>query len=182
MIQSNMIGSKEQRTTLGWVAYNTGNKGNTAGNLVAQKWDNILDRATPLCSDNQGAIFLGVNPAHDQHTKHIDVWYHYIRGFVQDKKHSSFYVNTKDIIADTLTKALPFPSYNQHHKNLGLVSDQERFCKTPCHTLTSSNLFAHIPTEHFVSTSSHSQVILAIIRLPILGGSKHIYLLQEKYA
>ena len=31
----------------------------------------------PLCSDNQAAIFLMVNPAVECWTKHIDIWHHY---------------------------------------------------------------------------------------------------------
>jgi hypothetical protein len=37
-----------------------------------------LTNPTPICSDNNGSIFLAVNPAHDHRTKHINIHYHYI--------------------------------------------------------------------------------------------------------
>jgi hypothetical protein len=33
---------------------------------------------TPLISDNQGGIFLAINPAHDCQLKHVDIRYHFI--------------------------------------------------------------------------------------------------------
>ncbi|TFY51717.1 hypothetical protein EVJ58_g10419, partial [Rhodofomes roseus] len=37
-----------------------------------------MSHPTPLCLDNQGNIFLAVNPAVDRRTKHIEIRYHYI--------------------------------------------------------------------------------------------------------
>lgn len=57
-----------------------------------------LTAPTPLCSDNQGSIFLTVNPAHDRRTKHIDVRYHFIRNFVIEGKAFIYYVDTFNMI------------------------------------------------------------------------------------
>jgi hypothetical protein len=44
-----------------------------------------LTNPTAICSDNNGSIFLAVNPAHDHQTKHIDICYHYIREFIENE-------------------------------------------------------------------------------------------------
>ncbi len=85
-----------------------------------------VNKPTPLCGDNQGSIFLAVNPAHDRRTKHIDVKYHYIREFVENKQAFLYYVNTKDMIADNLTKALPYPAHDKHRKAMGLTSGHDK--------------------------------------------------------
>ena len=61
---------------------------------------------TPLCLDNQGSIFLAVNPAVDRHTKHIEIWYHFIREFYE-KGETDIFVVSKDQLADALTKNIP---------------------------------------------------------------------------
>ena len=38
-----------------------------------------IEGAILLCSDNQAAIFLTINPAVEHQTKHIDIQHHYIR-------------------------------------------------------------------------------------------------------
>ena len=38
----------------------------------------------PLVTDNQGSIFLAVNPTHDRRLKHVDIWYHFIREYVEE--------------------------------------------------------------------------------------------------
>ena len=55
--------------------------------------------------DNQGAIFLAKNETSTR-TKHIDVRYHFIRELVEAGVIKIEYVNTKDNIADALTKNL----------------------------------------------------------------------------
>ena len=40
-------------------------------------------------------------------TKHITIKYHYLRELVQDKEVNMEYINTKEKIADILTKVLP---------------------------------------------------------------------------
>jgi hypothetical protein len=61
-----------------------------------------------LCLDNQGAIFLSVNPAIDRCTKHIEIYYHYIREYYDDGEVDIFYVATANQLADSFTKNVPF--------------------------------------------------------------------------
>ena len=65
---------------------------------------------TPLCLDNQGSIFLAVNPAVDCRTKHIEIWYHFIREFYESGETNIYFVASKDQLADPLTKNVPLKS------------------------------------------------------------------------
>ena len=65
---------------------------------------------TTIFEDNQGAIDLSRNPKHHNRTKHIDTSYHFTRERVASNEISVKYCPTSDMIADTMTKALPkFP-------------------------------------------------------------------------
>ena len=77
---------------------------------------------TPLCLDNQGCIFLAVNPAIDRRTKHIDIRYHYIRYVIEEGTLRLIYCPTGDMTADVLTKALPSPKVKHFAAALGLVA------------------------------------------------------------
>ena len=75
---------------------------------------------TTVYEDNQGAICLSKNPTNHSRTKHIDVKYHYIRGMVETGIMKVDYVSTGDMVADTLTKALPRPSFEKHCLAMGV--------------------------------------------------------------
>ena len=77
---------------------------------------------TPLCLDNQGSIFLAVNPAVDRRTKHIEIRYHFIREFYESGETDIFYVASEDQLADQLTKNLPFSSIEKFRSLSGMVS------------------------------------------------------------
>lgn len=81
---------------------------------------------TPMCADNDGSIFLAINPAHDRRTKHIDIRYHYIREFIEDGQAQVFYVNTKDQLADIMTKNLPFETHAGLRGRLGLLPPMDQ--------------------------------------------------------
>ena len=44
-----------------------------------------IEEPIPLCSDNQAAIFLTINPAVERRTKHIDIRHHYIQEQYEEK-------------------------------------------------------------------------------------------------
>ena len=75
---------------------------------------------TPLCLDNQGCIFLAVNPAIDRRTKHIDIRYHYIREFYEDKQVDIVYVATADQLADALTKGVSLAILEKFIKGINM--------------------------------------------------------------
>jgi hypothetical protein len=75
---------------------------------------------TPLVSDNQGGIFLAINPAHDRQLKHVDICYHFIREYVESEHINIVYISTNDIIADILTKPLGHVKFKYFRKLLGI--------------------------------------------------------------
>lgn len=75
----------------------------------------------PLVSDNQGGIFLAVNPAHDRRLKHVDIRYHFIREYVESKCVNIVYISTDNMIADILTKPLRRTKFEFFQSKLGII-------------------------------------------------------------
>jgi hypothetical protein len=61
---------------------------------------------TTIYEDNEACIKLSKNPQDHSRTKHIQVRYHVIRQYVDDKAIQLVYVPTKSQLADSLTKSL----------------------------------------------------------------------------
>ena len=66
-----------------------------------------LSRPMTLYSDNQSAIVLTCDDSYHTHTKHTDICYHFIHFSVENGSISFPYCPLTNMIADTLTKALP---------------------------------------------------------------------------
>ena len=79
-----------------------------------------LDTATTLFSDNQSAIALSKDHQYHARTKHIDICFHFICWIINDGKIRLIYCPTNDMVADTLTKALPSPKVKHFAIELGL--------------------------------------------------------------
>ena len=86
--------------------------------LISQLFDTILP-ATTLFSNNQLAIMLTKDHAR---TKYIDIQFHFIRWIVENGSLQLIYCPTEEMVADTLTKALPSPNVKHFASELGLVS------------------------------------------------------------
>jgi hypothetical protein len=65
----------------------------------------------PMFVDNTAAIALANDPVSYNRTKHIEVRYYYIRQLVAYNKLRIQHLPTKDMLADVLTKPLPFPAF-----------------------------------------------------------------------
>ena len=89
--------------------------------LISQLFDINLE-ATTLFSDNQSAIALTKDHQYHARTKHIDIRFHFIRWIVENGSLRLIYCPTEDMVADTLTKALPSPKVKHFAAELGLVS------------------------------------------------------------
>ena len=79
-----------------------------------------MAKATTLFSDNQAAIALTRDHQYHARTKHIDVRYHFIRWVIEQGSLRLVYCPTDDMVADTLTKALPSAKVKHFAAGLGL--------------------------------------------------------------
>jgi hypothetical protein len=89
--------------------------------LISQLFEVPMD-ATTLFSDNQSAIALTKEHQYHARTKHIDIRFHFIRWIIEEGKLRLIYCPTNDMVADTLTKALPSAKVKHFASQLGLVS------------------------------------------------------------
>jgi hypothetical protein len=81
---------------------------------------------TTVYEDNEGAVKLANNPIASNKTKHIDIKHHYIRELVDAKTVAVVSVDTTDMLADGLTKALPEPKHTMIFKRcMGAKSSRE---------------------------------------------------------
>ena len=76
-----------------------------------------------LYGDNQASIALSKNPKFHERAKHIRVHYHLIRDLVETNKIDLRYKATSEMIADSLTKALPRPALVRHREEMGLLQE-----------------------------------------------------------
>lgn len=79
-----------------------------------------LTTPTTLFSDNQSAIALTQDHQYHPRTKHIDVRFHFIRWIIEEGKICLVFCPTEDMVADSLTKALPSAKVKHFALALGL--------------------------------------------------------------
>jgi hypothetical protein len=79
-------------------------------------------KPTPLFCDNQGVIKLAKNPAFHECTKHVEVYFHFIRQLVEDGSIKLQYYPTEDQTTNILTKSLGPEKYVKLWDKLGVVS------------------------------------------------------------
>ena len=65
----------------------------------------LQKRATTIWEDNQGAIALAQNAGYHARTKHVDIRHHFIRENVERGTVTIKYIDTKNHLADILTKS-----------------------------------------------------------------------------
>jgi hypothetical protein len=73
-----------------------------------------------IASDNQGAIFNASNPVTKKRSKHINIWYHYIRELVEIDVVCLLYIQGVENPADILTKNLGHIKFSTFWPKLGL--------------------------------------------------------------
>ena len=87
--------------------------------LIQQLFNTTLSPTT-LYLDNQSTIALTKDHQYHACTKHIDIQYYLIRWIVEQGSIWLIYCPTDDMVADTLTKALPSAKVKYFATELGL--------------------------------------------------------------
>jgi Reverse transcriptase (RNA-dependent DNA polymerase) len=84
--------------------------------------DSIARPLTLLC-DNEAAVFFSKNNKSSGASKWIDIKYLVVRDKVKDGTIVIQHINTRAMLADSLTKALPPTLYKEHVAGMGLVNE-----------------------------------------------------------
>ena len=82
-----------------------------------------LDLPMMLYNDNQSAIALAKDQQYHMCTKHIDIRFHFICWVIKEGKIKLVYCPTEEMVANTLTKALPSVRVKNFAHALGLRKD-----------------------------------------------------------
>jgi len=84
----------------------------------------LLSSNTPtkLYGDNEGSLAMARNPQLHQHSKHINLCWHWICQMVQDNIINVESCCDPKQTADVLTKVLPHPKHMKHVMEMGLAS------------------------------------------------------------
>ncbi|KAL0703046.1 hypothetical protein Bca4012_069471 [Brassica carinata] len=90
-------------------------------NLLTELGIPLLSPPTLRC-DNVGATFLCANPVFHSRMKHIAIDYHFVRGQVQRGALKVPHVNTRDQLADALTKPLARARFLELRNKIGVTS------------------------------------------------------------
>ena len=125
--------------------------------LLSQVFPGKLDPTT-LFSDNQSAIALTKDHQYHARTKHIDIRFHFIRYVIENGSIRLIYCPTDDMVADTLTKALPSAKVKHFASQLGLsalrggvleykVTTSSQLCRPPFSRINSLT-YIYSPYSH----------------------------------
>ena len=78
-------------------------------------------RTVQLLVDSKSALALAKNPVFHERSKHIRLRYHFIRSCVEEGSIEASYINTKDQLADLLTKPLGRVKFLELCSRIGMI-------------------------------------------------------------
>jgi hypothetical protein len=78
----------------------------------------------PLLCDNESSIRMVDNPVEHNHTKHIDIRYHFLRDHQQRGDIEIDYVSTKEQLADIFTKPLDEKTFTKLRNELNIIDSR----------------------------------------------------------
>jgi hypothetical protein len=78
----------------------------------------------PLLCDNESSIRMVDNPVEHNHTKHIDIRYHFLRDHQQRGDIERDYVSTKEQLADIFTKPLDEKTFTKLRNELNIIDSR----------------------------------------------------------
>ena len=116
-------------------------------------------KSVPLFIDCNSALKLTRNPEFHSKSKHIDVKHHFIREKVESEEIDTQRVNTKDNLADVLTKALTRPTHEDLVGRLGMqdvpgTGRKDRMTSKPTMVLCQSGSRSSYSTSALSSSPS----------------------------
>ena len=76
-----------------------------------------------IYGDNKAAIKIAEKEQISNKTKHISIKYHYVRDMINNNQIKMEYVNTDEMLADTMTKPLAKDKFIQFRSAIGMVND-----------------------------------------------------------
>jgi hypothetical protein len=74
-----------------------------------------------LMMDSKSALALSKNPVFHEWSKHIELRYHFIRDCIEKGFIDADYINTKDQLANILTKALGRAKFLELRSRIGMI-------------------------------------------------------------
>jgi hypothetical protein len=78
----------------------------------------------PLLCDNESAICMVDNPVEHSRTKHVDIWYHFLRYHQQKGDIEIAYVSTHNQLADIFTKPLDEKTFSKLRNELNILDSR----------------------------------------------------------
>jgi hypothetical protein len=82
-----------------------------------------LSKVPHLC-DNESAIRMADNPVEHSRTKHIDIWYHFLRDHQQKGDIKIAYVSTHNQLAEIFTKPLDEKTFSKLRNELNILDSR----------------------------------------------------------
>lgn len=93
--------------------------------LRFMQFNEYVKDLTIVNCDNQSAILMSKNPVFHNHSKHVDIRYHYSREQIEGNV-EIIYLRSEDMIADILTKALSKSKHENCVKLLNLRNNSRQ--------------------------------------------------------
>jgi hypothetical protein len=78
----------------------------------------------PLLCDNESAIKIAYNPCEQSRTKHIDIWYQFLRGYTIKGDIVISHVGTNDQLVNIFTKALDEKQFRELQSELNIIDSR----------------------------------------------------------
>lgn len=81
-----------------------------------------FEKSVKLKCDNQAIISIAKDPVHHDRTKQVEINQHFIAEKVENSEVQLLYTPSREQLADSLTKALLGPNFEEQCKKLGMYN------------------------------------------------------------